>query len=80
MTWARRVIAALIVGFFLFYLISQPEAAAAAVRTVFDAVAFAFRSIVQFFSALASLIRRRPPQVEVTASRIKSATSSGRSR
>ena len=53
MTWARRVIAALIVGFFLFYLISQPEAAAAAVRTVFDAVAFAFRSIVQFFSALA---------------------------
>ena len=53
MTWARRVIAALIVGFFLFYLISQPESAAAAVRTVFNAVAVAFRAVVQFFSALA---------------------------
>ena len=54
MTWARRVIAALIVGFLVFYIISQPEAAAAAVRTVFGAVAVAFRSIVQFFAALAS--------------------------
>ena len=51
--WAKRVIVFLIVGFFLFYLISQPVAAAGAVRTVFGAVALAFRSIVQFFSALA---------------------------
>ena len=51
--WAKRVIVALIVGFFLFYLITQPVAAATAVRTVFGAVALAFRSIVQFFSALA---------------------------
>ena len=54
MTWARRVIVFLVVGFFLFYLISQPESAAAAVRTVFNAVAIAFRAIVQFFSALAA--------------------------
>ena len=54
MTWARRVIVFLVVGVFLFYLISQPVAAAAAVQTVFNAVALAFRSIVQFFSALAA--------------------------
>jgi hypothetical protein len=54
MSLAKRVIVILIVGFFVFYLISQPESAAAAVRTVFNAVAVAFRSIVQFFAALAS--------------------------
>jgi hypothetical protein len=54
MSLAKRVIVILIVGFFLFYLISQPESAAAAVRTVFNAVAIAFRAIVQFFSALAA--------------------------
>ena len=53
MSLAKRVIVILIVGFFLFYLISQPEAAAAAVRTVFGALATAFRAIVQFFSSLA---------------------------
>ena len=54
MSLAKRVIVILIVGFFLFYLISQPESAAAAVRTVFNAVAIAFRAVVQFFSALAA--------------------------
>ena len=53
MTWAKRIIAFLLVAFFIFYLISQPEAAAAAVRTVFGALATAFRAIVQFFSSLA---------------------------
>jgi len=53
-TWAKRVLLVLVVGFFLFYLISQPEGAASAVRTVFNAVAIAFRAIVQFFSALAA--------------------------
>jgi hypothetical protein len=52
--WTKRVLAFLIVGFLLFYIISQPVAAAAAVRTVFNAVAIVFRSVVQFFSALAS--------------------------
>jgi hypothetical protein len=54
MSLAKRVIVILIVGFFLFYLISQPESAAAAVRTVFNALAIAFRAVVQFFSALAA--------------------------
>ena len=54
MSLAKRVIVILIVGFFLFYLISQPESAASAVRTVFSAVAVAFRAIVRFFSSLAS--------------------------
>jgi hypothetical protein len=53
-TWAKRIIFVLVVGFFLFYLISQPESAAAAVQTVFDALATAFRSIVRFFTSLAS--------------------------
>ncbi len=54
MTWVKRILAALVVGFLLFYLITQPEAAAGAVRTVFAAVGVAFRSIVTFFTSLAS--------------------------
>ena len=54
MTWVKRILAILVVGFFLFYLITQPESAAAAVRTVFAAVGVAFRSIVRFFTSLAS--------------------------
>ena len=54
MAWVKRILAILVAGFFLFYLISQPVAAAAAVQTVFNAVALAFRSIVQFFRALAA--------------------------
>jgi hypothetical protein len=53
MTWVRRVIAALIIGFFLFYLITQPVAAANAVSTVLGAIVKAFHSIVVFFSSLA---------------------------
>jgi hypothetical protein len=51
--WAKRILLVLVVGFFLFYLISQPEGAASAVRTVFDALAVAFRAIVRFFTSLA---------------------------
>ena len=54
MTWVKRILAVLVAGFFLFYLIQQPESAAAAVRTVFDAVAVAFQAIVRFFTSLAS--------------------------
>jgi hypothetical protein len=53
MTWVRRIIAALIVGFFLFYLITQPVAAANAVTTVFGAIVKAFHSLVVFFGSLA---------------------------
>jgi YbbR domain-containing protein len=52
--WTKRIIAFLLVAFFLFYLISQPENAAAAVQTVFDALAAAFRAIVRFFTTLAA--------------------------
>ena len=54
MTLAKRVIVVLLVGFFVFYLISNPEGAASAVQTVFDALATAFRAIVRFFSTLAA--------------------------
>jgi hypothetical protein len=54
MTWAKRILFVLVVGFLLFYLITQPESAAAAVRTVFDAVALAFQSVVRFFTSLAA--------------------------
>jgi hypothetical protein len=53
-SWAKRVIVFLVVAFFLFYLITNPEGAASAVRTVFGALGVAFRSIVQFFSSLAA--------------------------
>jgi hypothetical protein len=54
MTWVKRILVILVIGFFLFYLITQPEAAAGAVRTVFSAVGVAFRAIVRFFTSLAS--------------------------
>lgn len=54
MAWAKKVLFVLLVGFLVFYLISQPESAADAVQTVLGAVATAFRSIVRFFTSLAS--------------------------
>ena len=54
MTWVRRILVFFVVGFFLFYLIQQPEGAAAAVRTVFGAVGVACQSIVRFFTSLAT--------------------------
>jgi hypothetical protein len=53
MTWVKRFIVFLVVGFFLFYLVSQPVAAANAVRTVVGGIAIVFRSIIIFFQALA---------------------------
>jgi hypothetical protein len=53
-SWAKRILVALVVGFFVFYLISQPEGAASAVRTVFSALGVAFRAIVRFFTSLAA--------------------------
>jgi hypothetical protein len=54
MTWVKRFIILLVVGFALFYLIAYPEAAAHAVRTVFGGLAVVFRSILIFFQSLAS--------------------------
>ena len=52
MTWVKRFIVFLVVGFFLFYLVTQPEAAANAVRAVIGGIALVFRSILIFFQAL----------------------------
>jgi hypothetical protein len=52
MTWVKRFIVFLVVGFFLFYLVTQPEAAANAVRGVIGGIALVFRSILIFFQAL----------------------------
>jgi hypothetical protein len=54
MTWVKRFIVFLVVGFFLFYLITQPVAAANAVRALFSGLAVVFRSILIFFQALAN--------------------------
>jgi hypothetical protein len=53
MTWVKRFVVFLIVGFALFYLVSQPEAAADVVRAIFGALAMVFRSIIVFFQSLA---------------------------
>ena len=53
MTWVKRFIIFLVVGFAIFYLISQPEAAANAVQALFSALARVFRSIIIFFQSLA---------------------------
>jgi hypothetical protein len=54
MTWVKRFIVFLVVGFALFYLIAYPEAAANAVRAVLGGLAIVFRSILIFFESLAS--------------------------
>ncbi len=53
MKWVKRILLVLVVGFCLFYLVRQPEQAAVSVRTVFEALAGAFQSIITFFTALA---------------------------
>lgn len=53
MRWVKRIIVFLIVAFFLFYLVAQPEAAANAVRGIFNALARVFRSVIVFFQSLA---------------------------
>lgn len=53
MKWIKKVLLVLVIGFCLFYLVKQPEGAAAAVRTVFEALAQAFSSIITFFTSLA---------------------------
>ena len=53
MTWVKRLIVFLVVGFFLFYLVAYPESAANAVRAVFGGLAVVFRSILVFFQSLA---------------------------
>lgn len=53
MTWVKRFIIFLVVGFALYYLIAYPESAANAVRAVLGGLAVVFRSILIFFQSLA---------------------------
>ncbi len=50
---ARKALIVLAIGFAVFYLVSQPEAAADAVQGAFSAVGDAFDAIIRFFNALA---------------------------
>ncbi len=52
--WVKRFLFVVVVGFCLFYVVNQPEGAAAAVRTAFLAMGTAFGSIITFFTSLAS--------------------------
>lgn len=48
--WIKTAVLVLVIGFALFYLFTQPEAAANAVKTFFGA----FDSIFRFFAQLAA--------------------------
>jgi hypothetical protein len=50
---ARKAVYLLVIGFAVFYLVSQPESAADAVRGALSAVGDAMNAIIRFFNALA---------------------------
>ena len=50
---ARKAVYLLVIGFAVYYLVSQPEGAADAVRGALAAVGDAMNAIIRFFSALA---------------------------
>jgi hypothetical protein len=51
--WVRKVLLVLVVTFAVFYLVTRPEDAAAAVRAAFLALAAAFSAVIVFFRSLA---------------------------
>lgn len=50
---AKKSIWVLVIGFAAFYLFTQPEGAADAIKGAFDAVLAGFQAIIRFFNALA---------------------------
>jgi hypothetical protein len=48
----RKLMVGLVVAFALFYLVTQPQGAAEAVRGAADAVRVAFESVIEFITAL----------------------------
>jgi hypothetical protein len=48
----RKLLVGLVVAFALFYLFTQPQGAAHAVRGAADAVVVAFNSLIEFITAL----------------------------
>ncbi|MDX6366849.1 MAG: hypothetical protein QOK30_1925 [Nocardioidaceae bacterium] len=51
---AKKGITFLVIAFALFYLVTQPEGAASAVKVAISGIATAFDAIIKFFNALAS--------------------------
>jgi hypothetical protein len=49
----KKSITVLVIGFAAFYLLSQPENAANAIQTAFEAVLDGIQQIIRFFTALA---------------------------
>lgn len=54
MKWLKRTVLTLVVVFGAFYLFTQPEGSADAVRNAFDAVGTGVGSLVTFFSSLSA--------------------------
>jgi hypothetical protein len=52
MSWGRRIIVGLLILFFLFLLITNPEGAAEAMRNVFAAIGTFFNALVTFITNL----------------------------
>ena len=52
MKWVRKVVLLLVVLFAVFFLVSRPVDAAAAVRGAFDAVSKGFSSVLIFFQSI----------------------------
>lgn len=50
----QKLLVGLVVAFALFYLLSQPQGAAEAVKGAGSAVGVAFNNVIQFISALFS--------------------------
>ena len=48
----RKLMVGLVVAFALFYLVTQPQGAAEAVRGAADAVRVGFESVIEFITAL----------------------------
>lgn len=49
---AKKGVTLLVIGFAAFYLLTQPEDAAGAIKTAFDAVVEGLKAVGRFFTAL----------------------------
>jgi hypothetical protein len=52
MSWGRRIVVGLLILFFLFLLITNPEGAAEVTRNVFAAIGTFFNALVTFVTNL----------------------------
>ncbi len=49
---AKKVVTLLVIAFAAFYLLTQPESAAGAIKTALDAVVDGLEAVARFFTAL----------------------------